>query len=59
MAEVASHPEFTVTVTFHDGFTSTRDLLDHRELVRYVSEGVAMWNLQTLVVRHNPPHPES
>jgi len=51
--------EYTVTIWFYDGFSSTRDLPDHASLVRYVSEGVAMYLLKSMTIVHNPPHPES
>ena len=52
-------PKFTVTVTFYDGFTSTRDLLDVWELSRYTATGVAWHLVKSLEIQHNPPHPES
>lgn len=53
------NPEFTVTVTFWDGYTSTRDLLDNYELSRYVASGVLWSEVKSLDVQHNLPHPES
>lgn len=47
--------EYTVTIRFYDGFTSTRDLPDHASLTRYVAEGVAMKYLQSMTIVHNRP----
>lgn len=49
------HNEYTVTIWFYDGFSSTRDLPDHASLVRYVTEGVAMYLLQSMTIVHNRP----
>lgn len=49
------HNEYTVTIWFYDGFSSTRDLPDHKSLVRYVTEGVAMHLLQSMTIVHNRP----
>lgn len=49
------HNEYTVTIWFYDGFSSTRDLRNHQELTKYVSEGVAMKYLQSMTIVHNRP----
>jgi hypothetical protein len=45
--------QFTVNVTLQDGFSWTRDLLDQKELTRYISEGVAMHLVDTIQITNN------
>lgn len=55
---MSRHNQYTVTVEFFDGFKTSRDLIDHAELTRYVNEGVAMWNCRSILIVHHP-YPES
>lgn len=45
--------QFTVTTTLQDGFMFSRDLLDQKELTRYISEGVAMHLVGTMQITNN------
>ena len=52
------HTQFTVTLFFFDGFTTSRDLIDRIELNRYMTEGFAMELVRSVQIIHHP-HPES
>jgi hypothetical protein len=52
------HNQFTVTLFFFDGFSTTRDLMDRAELNKYLLEGFAMDHVRSVQIIHHP-HPES
>lgn len=52
------HNQFTVSLFFFDGYTTTRDLRDVGELERYMAHGFAWKLVRNVQVIHHP-HPES
>lgn len=45
--------QFTVTTVLQDGYTIVRELLDQKELNKYISSGIAMHLVLTITIMNN------
>lgn len=52
------HNKYTVTIFFFDGATFSRDLIDHHELIQYITHGFAIDQVRSVQIVHHP-HAES